>query len=323
MDLARFLDIYLGEGMHNVWSTYSSVKLSGSSFSINSVLSNRQTININQVFYIPAQRVLTLMNGWPRPFQGYGAQDPYVVREFSEQFRLLLDLEFSQGSSLFPQLNRMKSAYRDLFTEHIFRDFDLRVDSHGAQRRLVLSRGPDPDSSIPYMAWSAGQREFVPLLIGLYWLMPASRMQTRDDFKWVVIEEPEMGLHPAAISSVLLSVIELLSRDYKVCLSTHSPHVLDVVWALRELQKYDAAPETLLEMFQCKKTEQTKRAARRALKKVARVFYFDGSNGRVTDISSLDPGSESVIESGWGGLTEFTGRVADIVARLVSSRGSQ
>jgi len=36
----------------------------------------------------------------------------------------------------------------------------------------------------------------------------------------------------------------------------------------------------------------------------------------VEDISGLDPTSESKEEAGWGGLTEFSGRVGDVVAKV-------
>ncbi len=41
---------------------------------------------VESLFYIPAQRVLTLRDGWPRPFTDYKPGDPFVVREFSEKF---------------------------------------------------------------------------------------------------------------------------------------------------------------------------------------------------------------------------------------------
>jgi len=314
-DRDKFLGIYLGEGMQRVWSSASTMAIDGSRKELDDFVRRRNRTKKNYVFYIPAQRVLTLANGWPRPFQGFGAQDPFIVRDFSEQFRILIDREFSRGGSLFPQTNRLKSAYRSLLQEHVFGDFELRIDTHGAQRRLVLAKG-DAASTIPFMAWSAGQREFVPLLLGLYWLLPAAKISRRDALEWVVIEEAEMGLHPSAISTVLLIVLELMSRGYKVCLSTHSPHVLDVVWGLRTLQQHKCESDRLLDLFGCRKTPQTRAMADSVLKKEARVYYFDPLSGEARDISHLDPSAEDRIESGWGGLTEFSGHVADIVASL-------
>jgi hypothetical protein len=230
-----------------------------------------------------------------------------------------MDKEFSRGGALFPQTNRLKKAYREMLAEHVFREFELRIDVHGARRRLVLARNKS-DPSIPFMTWSAGQREFVPLLMGLYWLLPASKVSRREAIEWVVIEELEAGLHPAAISAVLLIVLELLSRGYKVCLSTHAPHVLDVVWAVQTLKSVGAPADKVLEFFQAPKTPQMRHVASELLAKDIRVYHFDASDGTTKDISSLDPASADAIEANWGGLTEYGGRIADIIAEVVAGQ---
>lgn len=65
------------------------------------------------------------------------------------------------------------------------------------------------------MTWTAGQREFTPLLLGLYHLLPPRNRIKQPDIEWVVIEEPEMGLHPQAITVVMLLVLDLLWRGYR------------------------------------------------------------------------------------------------------------
>jgi hypothetical protein len=171
------------------------------------------------------------------------------------------------------------------------------------------------------MVWSAGQREFVPLLLGLYWLLPPASVSRRENVRWVVIEELEMGLHPKAIAVVLVLVLELLSRDYRVCLSTHSPHVLDLVWAMRTLRDQKADSRELLEILDVEATQTMRAMAEKVLEKNSRVYYFNREKGVSFDISSLDPGAEEAAESGWGGLSEFSGRVADVVARVVGNNG--
>ena len=64
-----------------------------------------------------------------------------------------------------------------------------------------------------------------------------------------------------------------------------------------------------------------RRVAEDVMKKDIHVYYFDSSKGRTQDISSLDPSSESMIEAGWGGLTEYGGRIADVIADTVAGRG--
>jgi hypothetical protein len=156
-------------------------------------------------------------------------------------------------------------------------------------------------------------------LMGLYWLVAPLGRSDRQAIQWVVIEEPETGLHPNAISAVLLLILDLLSRGYRVCLSTHSPHVLDVVWALKVIRERGAPSSRILDLFDTRRTDRMKEMAEGVLGKVARVYYFDRKSGCTRDISGLDPGSEEVSEAGWGGLSEFSGHVADIVAKVVNS----
>src|SRR6266436_3611581 len=117
------------------------------------------------------------------------------------------------------------------------------------------------------MVWSAGQREFVPLLLGFYWLVPPTKVSTRDKIKWVVLEELEMGLHPRAIAVVLLLVFELVARGYRVCLSTHSPQVLDAVWALKHFRENNAGPEVLLNIFEAPNSQPMQKLANTVMKK--------------------------------------------------------
>jgi len=143
--------------------------------------------------------------------------------------------------------------------------------------------------------------------------MPPSAKPTRNKLDWVVIEEMEMGLHPKAITTVLLLVLDLLDRGYRVCLSTHSTHVLDLVWALQFMKKRNGTTKDVLNIFSIKSDASTTSLAEAALNKDMNVYYF-GRDGEVKDISGLDPGAESEIESGWGGLTEFSGHVGQIVS---------
>jgi AAA domain, putative AbiEii toxin, Type IV TA system len=223
---------------------------------------------------------------------------------------------------LFPQKRRLKREFRDLLQRHVFSNFHLKVDKFRSQKRLVLGAGETRDS-LPYMVWSAGQREFVPLLLGFYWLMPPTKVSTRDDIKWVVLEELEMGLHPRAIAVVLLLVLELLHRGYRVCLSTHSPQVLDAVWALKHLKANRAGSNALLDIFEAPHTQAMQEMASRVMEKTLKVFYFDRETEKTSDISELDPSAEEEGDSGWGGLSEFSGRANRAVARSAANGQSR
>src|SRR5437867_5081669 len=110
-----------------------------------------------------------------------------------------------------------------------------------------------------------------------------------------------MGLHPRAIGVVVLMLFELAGRGYRVCVSTHSPQVLDAIWALKHLTKAGAAPETLLKVFDAPVTPSMVQIAARIMKRTtARVYYFERETQQTRDISNLDPSSNVAAEAGWG-----------------------
>ena len=49
-----------------------------------------------------------------------------------------------------------------------------------------------------------------------------------------------------------------------------------------------------------------------------RVYYFDPQSRITRDISELDPAASEIAEAGWGGLTELSGKLADVVADAVA-----
>ena len=316
--LPDFLDTYFGEGMHSIWNGgQTQIRWNGKPVNLEQIARHKRKAKEENLFFIPAQRVLTLRDGWPRPFTDYSPGDPFAVREFSEKLRSLVETEFS-GESLFPQKRRLKKELRELLERDVFSKFALRVDKVRSQKRLVLGTGKENDN-LPYMVWSAGQREFVPLLLGFYWLIPPTSVSRRGEIDWVVLEELEMGLHPRAISVVLLLVFELLARGYKVCLSTHSSQVLDALWALKHLRENNVSPDVLLDVFAAPKTQQMQKLAADVMTKTQKVYYFDRATGVAKDISALDPNTEEEGEGGWGGLSEFSGRANQAVARAVAN----
>jgi len=313
--LPALLDAYFGEGMHSIWREGSEVQVDGRPIDMAKRVARRQPDKTESVFLIPAQRVLALPEGWPKPFQSYRPGDPYSVRAFSENLRMLMEREFTGTGPLFPKTNRLKADYRELLQQSVFADFKLSVDRVQSQKRLVLDAG---GGNLPFMVWSAGQREFVPLLLGLYWLMPPSKVATRGDIEWVIIEELEMGLHPRAISAVLLIILELMTRGYKVCLSTHSPQVLELVWAMETIRKTKGKADSLLDLFGAKHSKPLRDMAETAMTKTSKVYYFDPT-GPVQDITHLDPTSRTAQEASWGGLLEFSARANEMVAKAAAN----
>ncbi len=325
-DEKQFLSRYLGEGMENSWGPKTRVRWRGEAVDL-SEITRRPWRRPHSVYFVPAHRTLILSEGYPPTFQQFRPETPFTVRHFSEEVRQVLLEGFNQDV-LFPQPKRLKGKVREKINEAVFHDAKLREDTSGIQRQLKLIHGKN--TQLSYMTWTAGQREFIPLLLGLYHLLPAGGMPKRSGTEWVIIEEPEMGLHPQAIMALMLLALDLLSRGYRVVISTHSPLVLDVVWALRVMKEHKAGWQPVLKLFGIEGvTKATARGevemAERVLAKQYHVYHLHFEKARVgaTDISSLDPGSKDPKVAGWGGLTQFSGRIGEVVAEVVTERARE
>ena len=99
-----------------------------------------------------------------------------MLRAFSEKVHQLVQTDFAAGR-LFPKPNRLNQTLREPIADHVFAGFELKTEVDKMQRRIVLQNGAG--SVLPYLVWSAGQREFVPLLLGLYHLLPSAKVPRR------------------------------------------------------------------------------------------------------------------------------------------------
>ncbi|MEZ4238999.1 MAG: AAA family ATPase [Myxococcota bacterium] len=316
------VELLFGEGMRGLVSPRTEIVVDGEPWDLTAEAQARWSKRGrkgSRVFYMPAQRVLTLQEGWPRPFTAFDVGVPFVVKQFSEDLRRLLE-EGLGGDALFPAERRWKREIRELVSDAIFQGAKVKVDPSRLRKRIVLEVGADGDQ-LPFMSWSAGQREFIPLMLGLYWLMPTQATPRRQSIEWVIVEEPEMGLHPRAITALALALLDLLKRDYKVVLSTHSPHLLELVWAMNELRTHADFPDALCELFGVRPTAALREVGEAVLGKQTRVYALGhGAGGAVAkDISSLDPGHPDPDVAGWGGLTDFAERAGDVVARKAAA----
>ncbi|MCI0471818.1 MAG: ATP-binding protein [Candidatus Aminicenantes bacterium] len=311
---------YFGAGKDKIWTEgKSEITMDAKNITRQDMFAKNRAKDM-KTFYIPAQRVVVIDKGWPTPFQGFDSMYPFVTREFSEIIRTYMDTSFSnEEGKIFPQDRRMQKELREGIEKTIFRNQTILLKANEQNRKMVMLKTGD-NIELPITTWSTGQREFIPLLVGIYYCLPrpGPKAYRKDKITRIIIEEIEMGLHPGAIIRVMLLVMELLNQDYKVILSTHSPTVLDLVWALVEIQTNKADGKYFRKLFNLTGTNYTNNLAREIAKKAITVNYFKETNGGVStvDISGLDPGSDSSDEWGWGGLSEFSGNIADIVGEL-------
>ena len=139
-----------------------------------------------------------------------------------------------------------------------------------------------------------------------------------------MIEEPEMGLHPMAIEALMLTFLELISRGYKVIISTHSTTILQLSWTVRLIQEMNADPQKLFELFNLKKkTKGLKQIFQKTINDSEfNTYYFERSaqGVNVRNISQLDPADEDSGISEWGGLTSFGSKASNIISNLIATQ---
>jgi hypothetical protein len=319
-DADGILDHFFGMGMSGIWRDDTMVLADGRMVNRDFAVSKRGKSSSSvqeRVFYIPAQRILGIPEGRPKNFMEFEASTPFVLRYFSETVRRLLQGMPDADNEVFPATNRLKPLLKGAFSKSVFNSGSIVMSEQEGVRRLWMKI---QGARVPFMTWSAGQREFMPLLFGFYLLCPAGGVSRRAHVTHVVIEEPEMGLHPMAIRSVIVQIVELLTRGYKVLLSTHHPMILEFCWAFVNLQQGKATVDSLLELLSIPRNAGNRRVFDGILgKKRVKSYFFDRtSEGVVTrDISSLDAFSEDPGVSEWGGIGSFSSHANEVVAKHV------
>lgn len=309
------VDLIFGTGMAPAWTKASSVRLDRREISPSSL--GRVGKGEEKLFFVPAHRSMLISDGWAAPFQKLGSDTPAVARLFSQS--LFDRFSGKDAGTLFPVDKRLKREIREQIDAAVFHGGKVGIEEDAQHaRRLRLVHG---DTHLPFMTWTAGQREFTPLLLGLYQLLPSTKLRKRPETDWVVLEEPEMGLHPQAVTAVMLLVLDLLWRGYRVVISTHSPHVATMVWMMQQLKLHRARWQLVCEAFGVPSLQQMQRVAEAALEKDyrAHLLEFD-AQGKVTsnEISGLDAGADDEREAGWGGLTSYSSRFGDAVRTAVN-----
>lgn len=317
-----FLEGYYGRGMAGAWGKTSKMTWNGKSITLSDYAKrSKSKIRHERLFYIPAQRVMSLPGGVSQNFGQFNYGDPYALRTFSDAVHDLIQNEFGARGELFPAPNKLNDTLRKPITDHLFGGNRLMIDDNDFTKRLALSV-QGQKKPLGFLSWSAGQREFAPMLMGIYWLCSGKPKRrtgetAQDTIDWVVVEEPEMGLHPQAVAAVLLLILELLRRGYRVVLSTHSTVVLEMIWALQEFKKLGSDESDVRDLFDLAANPTSKDLGKSALDKDYKVYFFQ-RDGLVRDISHLDPGAQDLAESEWGGVSGFSNRTNTVIASAVN-----
>lgn len=322
------INLYYGKGMAAMWRPETRIELNGTPFEKKDLAPNVGKEKPSEtVFYIPAQRVTSILEGAGKSFSSYSTETPFVNRMYGDVMQRFIQNGIDKQIILFPKSTRLKSQMRRRFDDSIYHGAQVELDESDMQRRLVLSVG---GSKLPVTGWSAGQREFTPLLLGIYCLTGAPQKILRSqDYTTVIIEEPEMGLHPKAIVDVILQILELVQGEkgnekskhkYQVIVSTHSSLFIDFAWAFNKIKTISDSQirdNALYELLGIGDDPQMRKMLSGIFDKEIRTCYLGKDNSTVyshsQDISILDVWDDDPIVSEWGGMTSFATKTADVI----------
>jgi hypothetical protein len=147
--------------MRTAWHTNSAVSFESRSVSPSTWTKGIKKTVRGRVLCIPAHRALLLVEGWPAPCIKLNADTPVVARLFSQN--LYQRFSGRQAAALFHVTRLLKEEYRSQIDGAIFHGGRVELKKDRLSYRLALAF---KDANLPFMTWTAGQREVTPLLLG-------------------------------------------------------------------------------------------------------------------------------------------------------------
>ena len=312
----NILNAYYGDGMSKLWrestsATYGEKTYCGTSWLLEK---GHEPSPKESLLYVPAQRILSISDGRPKNFMEFDAAAPYVLRHFSEALRLFFGQVTLMGDGVIGFKSDVGGEHHQTILysraeQEIFNHADITIEEDRGQKKLFQRID---GMRVPFMSWSTGQKEFMPLLFVFY------RLVDGEQYKYVIIEEPEMGLHPRAINTIILQLLIFMQAGYRIIVSTHSPMFLEFAWAFNFLKslKTPHFNEALAEILSMEVWE--KGMTNEVSKKTIKTYFFQRKqDGRVIsrDISSLDVDDDDTIVSEWGGLSSFASKASEVVSK--------
>ena len=82
-DSDKVLNYYFGDRLSSMWKNCTMVKVDGEAFEKCSLLNAENADAKERLFYIPAQRILSISDGRPKNFMEFDISSPYVLRNSS------------------------------------------------------------------------------------------------------------------------------------------------------------------------------------------------------------------------------------------------
>jgi len=146
--------------------------------------------------------------------------------------------EIKENPEISTYIELAKLLERDIIQGNV--DFE---DS-GLGKELLFQASDSVKLQMPVV--SSMVKELTPLVLCLrYWVAPD---------EWLIIDEPEMNLHPAAQVEMIEFLAMLVAANLNVLITTHSPYIVDHLVNLMQAAKHEDK-ERIKDNFYLERTE--------------------------------------------------------------------
>ncbi len=169
---------------------------------------------------------------------------------------------------------------------------DVDFEPSGMEKELLYQ--PEEGVKLEMPIVSSMVKELAPLVLYLRYLAMPNDL--------IIIDEPEMNLHPAAQVEMTEFLAMLANAGLHVLITTHSPYIVDHVANLMQAAKHEKHDE-IKELFYLKQTD-----AFIPQKKTSVYLFEEGTAKDIVD-------KEGVID--WGTFSDVSDDVSRIYSKLI------
>jgi len=219
---------------------------------------------------------------------------PTSVSLFARMLGLILDANLADRQEEIKDNPRL-AAYFDLAnileTEILGGQISINVSKLGLQKEFIFQTN---GVNLEVSASSSMIKELAPLVLYLRYLAQPGEL--------IIIDEPEMNLHPQAQVELMEFLAMLVNAGLHVLITTHSPYIVDHLVNLIAAARYENKAEAQELLF-------LERSEAFISQDKVSVYLFE--NGTATNV--LD--DKGIIH--WGTFGEVSNYLSDIYARLI------
>lgn len=120
----------------------------------------------------------------------------------------------------------------------------VKVESSTLQNEIIFQ--PSEDVNLEMQVASSMVKELAPLYLCLRYLVEPNEL--------LIIDEPEMNLHPSAQVEIIEFLAMLVNAGIKILITTHSPYIVDHLSNLIKATQYEDK-ESIKERFYLDRTD--------------------------------------------------------------------